>query len=127
MKFMWSSNRKLPKLENETFDHIINLLTCKMVPRSMLIDAITLSENIGEYIYHDNESKISLPEQVIFKNRKDALREISRTLNMIRDWVDQQLGNNYEMFSMRRSGKKQQSRFVDNKEGPDNSKKSKSI
>lgn len=126
MGLMWSSKRKLPKLENETFDHIVNLLTCTLVARSMLVDSIELSDSVGEYIYHDDEFLITLPENVLFKDRKSALREISRTLNMIKDWVDNQLGNNHEMFSMRRSGRKQQNRVIDSKEGPGDIKKSKS-
>lgn len=108
LKHIWRSARELPKMEGEAFDNITSLLVSKILIRSMVIEGIERSENTGEFIFSDFDQEVSLPEQVLYADRKDAQREKTRILKMIRDWVTAQLDTDNEMFSMRRRPNKHQ-------------------
>ena len=113
LKHIWRSSRALPKMEGDSFDNVISLLVSKILIRSMVVESIERSENTGEFVYLDVEQEVCLPEQVLYSNRKDAQREKTRILRMIKDWATAQLDYKNEMFSMRRSGSKQPSRRTD--------------
>lgn len=119
IKCMWQTSRALPKLEGDTFDTVMSMITCKLVARTMVVETIEISENTGEFVYCDDQDGIFLPEIVIFKDRNAAMRERTRILNMIKNWVDKQLGNNHDMFSVRKSSQKQQSRHINRRTRPD--------
>ena len=123
IKCLWQTNRALPKLENDTFDTVMSMMTCKLVARTMVIETIEISESTGELMYCDDQDGIFLPEIVIFKDRNAAMRERSRILNMIKNWADKQLGTDHDMFSVRKSNKKQQSRYINRRTGSDDNSK----
>ena len=112
LRHIWKSTRALPKLENESFDNIITLVTSRILVQSMVVESIERSENTGEFVYLDDELEICLPEQILYSSRPEAKREQTRILKMVRDWAIAQLETNNEMFSMRRNSKKQQDRRV---------------
>jgi len=121
LRHIWKSGRALPKLDSESFDNVITLLTSEILIRSMVVECIDRSENTGEFVYLDDELEICLPEQVLYANRKDADREHKRILRMIRDWATAQLETKNEMFSVRRNSKKQQDRRPNNRSRPNHS------
>lgn len=112
LKHIWTSSRALPKMEGDSFDNVTSLLVSKILIRSIVVESIERSENTGEFVYLDIEQEICLPEQVLYSNRKDAQREKTRVLKMIKDWATAQLDSKNEMFSMRRSSSKQPSRRI---------------
>lgn len=110
LRHIWTSGRALPKLDGESFDSIVMLLTGEIVLRSMVIESIERSENTGEFIYYDDELQVCLPEQVLYLDRRGADRERTRILRMIRDWATAQLEAKNEMFSMRKRNPSQNRR-----------------
>jgi len=117
LRHIWKSSRALPKLEHESFDNIITLVTSRILVQSMVVESIERSENTGEFVYLDNDLEVCLPEQVLYSTRREASREQTRILKMVRDWAIAQLETNNEMFSMRRNSKKQQNRRRDRRSG----------
>ena len=123
VKCLWQTSRALPKLEGDTFDTVMSMVTCRLVARTMIVETIEISEVTGEFVYCDDEEGIFLPEIVIFKNRNEAMRERTRILNMIKNWVDKQLGNDHDMLSVRKSSKKQQGRYINSRTRSNDSQK----
>lgn len=117
LRHLWKTTRPLPKMENESFDTVIMLLTCDMSVRSMIISNIELSENTGEFSYCDDELEICLPEQILFKDHKSAVNERTRILKMIHDWSKNKLESSDEMFSVRNSVDRKDKRSYNREEG----------
>lgn len=124
VKSIWKTNRVLPKLEHYSFDVVINILTGKLAAKSIVVDSVELDDTIGEFIYSDNAGEIYLPELIVFETNRDALRERSRILNMIKDCIIKQIGTNHDLFSMRKSSEKQQNKRSNNRTWSNDIKKS---
>lgn len=107
LKHIWNSSRALPKIEGESFDTIISLLTSNISVQSMVVENIERSENTGEFVYYDEVLEVIIPEQIAYIKRKDAQREKTRILRMIIDWATAQLEPKNEMFTLRRTSNKQ--------------------
>lgn len=108
VKSIWKTSRTLPRLEHNSFDLIMGLITGKLEAKSIVVDFVELDETTGDFVYSDDSGEIYLPEIVLFETNREALRERTRVLNMIKDWVAKQIGTNYDLFSMRKSSEKQQ-------------------
>jgi len=117
IKSIWKTGRVLPRLTHEPFDLIINLFTGKLVVKSFVVNSVGLDDTTGEFIYSDEFGELHLPELIIFQNSKEALRERSRILNMIKDWVVKQIGIDYDLFPVRKFGKKQQNKHINSRIG----------
>lgn len=102
MRHLWKTNRPLPKMDGESFDMTIMLLTSDIVIGSMIANNVGFSENTGEFSYYDDELEICLPEQILFKDRKSAVNERTRIFKMIHDWSKNKLESSNEMFSVRK-------------------------
>lgn len=108
MRHLWKTSRPLPKMDGESFDMTIMLLTSDIIVGSMIVNSVGFSENTGEFSYYDDELAICLPEQILFKDRKGAVNERTRIFKMIHDWSKSKLESSNEMFSVRK--------FVDRKD-----------